>query len=324
MRKCASIAVFLSCISSAAWAADMPYALPFNSSNEFSQIGIEWAEAVSNATGGEVNFEPVLNSALVTIPETLDAVTNGVVPAAMGVASAMAGVVPAFGYLEISMSVPLENPSSEDAMAEIFPQIDALLEPQGVKALWIMPGFGGGLACKNGFVKTADEWSGLKIRIAGRWQAKQIEVLGASPVSLPASDVYTALQNGTIDCALLGSTIYLAASLHEVAPYFTDYRLTGNALVTIIGMDVWDGLTEEQQKKVEGVSAETTVNGTRKLREIIEEAAASIDEKADYYAVSDEELAKVVERWDPLYREAISTVTDEAGKKLVNTLYSFK
>ncbi len=77
-------------------------------------------------------------------------------------------------------------------------------------------------------------------------------------------------------------------------------------------------------KKVEGVSAETTVNGTRKLREIIEEAAASIDEKADYYAVSDEELAKVVERWDPLYREAISTVTDEAGKKLVNTLYSFK
>ena len=86
-------------------AADMQYSLPFNETNEFSKIAIEWANAVSAATNGEVTFEPVANSALVTIPETLDAIQGSVVPAAMGVASAMAGTIPAFGYLELNLSV---------------------------------------------------------------------------------------------------------------------------------------------------------------------------------------------------------------------------
>ncbi len=324
MKKLAIAAAVLCGTSTSVWAADLQYSVPFNATNEFSQIGVEWAEAVSEATNGEVNFEPVLNGALVSIPETLDAVTDGVVPSAMAIASVLAGVVPAFGYLEISLSVPLENPTSEEAMAAVFPQMETLLEPHGAKALWVMPGFGGGLACKSGFIKTADEWSGLKIRIAGRWQAKQIEVLGGSPVSLPASDIYTALQNGTIDCALLGSTIYLAASLHEVAPYFSDYNLTGNALITIVGNDVWEGLSEEQREKVETISRDTTVNGTRRLREIVEDAAASVDDTAEYYKVPAEVVAEIAERWDPLYREAMSMVTDDAGKELVNTLYSYQ
>lgn len=324
MKNFASIAALLCCTGTPLLAADMPYSLPFNATNEFSVIGIQWAEAVSEATGGEIQYEPVLNGALVSIPETLDAVASGVVPAAMGVASAMAGAVPAFGYLEMNLSVPLENPPTEEAMATIYPQVEALLEPHDVKALWIMPAFGGGLACRTGFLKKVDDWSGIKVRTAGRWQAKQVEAAGAIPVSLPAADIYTALQNGSIDCSMITSTIYLASSLYEVAPYFTDYRFTGNALITIIGRDVWDGLSDEHKEKLERVSRDMTVSGTKALRELVENAAAQIDEKADYYRVPAEDVAKLVERWDPVYREAVSVVTDEAGKELVNTLYSYK
>jgi TRAP-type transport system periplasmic protein len=310
-------------IGSQAVAAEMPYALPFNGNNEFSQIGILWAEEVSKATNGEVEFEPVLNSALVTIPETLDAVAGGVIPAGMGVASAMAGAVPAFGYLEMNLSVPVDNPPAEDAMETIFPDVEKLLEPHGVKALWMIPAFGGGFACRDAFIKTVDAWSGVKIRVAGRWQAKQFEAVGASPVSLPASDIYTSLQNGTIDCALITSTIYLSSSLYEVGPYFTDYRFAGNALITIVGNDVWEDMSDESKAIVESVSHDMTVKGTKMLRELIGQAVVSIKEKANYYEVKQEDIDQLLVHWDPLYKEVISGVTDETGQNLVNTLYSY-
>ncbi|SDN83953.1 TRAP-type C4-dicarboxylate transport system, substrate-binding protein [Lutimaribacter pacificus] len=313
----------VACLVGSPAVADMQYSLPFNGTNEFSKIGIEWAEAVSEATGGEVSFEPVLNSALVSIPETLDAVTGSVVPAAMGVASAMAGTIPAFGYLELNLSVPIDNPPTEEAMAQIFPDVDKLLEPHGVKALWIMPAFGGGLACRDEFLETVDEWSGKKFRTAGRWQAKQMEAAGASPVALPAADIYTALQNGTIDCAVISASIYLASSLYEVAPYFSDYSFAGNSLITMVGADIWDDLSDEQKQIVQDLSDEMTVKGTRTLREISAQEMEQVKQQANYHKASDAEMAVLLDRWDPVYQEAMAGVSDEVGKHLVETLYSF-
>lgn len=323
MKKLALGALVACLAGSQAFAADMQYSLPFNGTNEFSKIGIEWTEAISEATGGEISFEPVLNSALVTIPETLDAVASGVVPAAMGVASAMAGAIPAFGYLELNLSVPVNNPPTEEAMPVIFPDVEKLLAPQGVKALWIMPAFGGGLACRSEILESVDEWAGKKVRTAGRWQAKQMEAAGASPVSLPAADIYTALQNGTIDCALISASIYLSSSLFEVAPYFSDYGFAGNALITIIGADVWEDLSDEQKQAVKKISDEMTVKGTRTLREVSAQESEQVKEKAEYHKVSDAEMANLLERWDPVYREAMGEVSDEVGTHLVETLYSY-
>lgn len=323
MTKLKTGALIASLIGTQAMATDMQYSLPFNESNEFSRIGIEWAEAVAEATGGEVTFEAVPNSALVSIPETLDAIAGGVVPAAMGVASAMAGTIPAFGYLELNLSVPVNNPPTEEAMPQIFPDVEKLLTPHDAKALWIMPAFGGGLACTDEILESVDEWTGKKVRTAGRWQAKQMEAAGASPVSLPAADIYTALQNGTIDCALISGSIYLSNSLYEVAPYFSDYGFAGNMLITIVGTDVWEDLTDEQKQTITELSNEATVNGTKQLREISAQEAENIKEKATYHKVTDEELTNLLDRWDPVFQEAMGEVSDEVGTHLVQTLYAF-
>ena len=91
MKNYAVNSLVAACLASGAAAEDYPYSLPFNAGNDFSQIGVEWAEAVAGATGGEVDFTPDFNAALVSIPEALDAVGSGVVPSAMAVVSAMSG-----------------------------------------------------------------------------------------------------------------------------------------------------------------------------------------------------------------------------------------
>ncbi|AJE48454.1 TRAP transporter substrate-binding protein [Celeribacter indicus] len=324
MNKLTASALVACLFGSQAVAADMKYSLPFNGGSEISAIGIEWAEAVAEATGGEVTFEPVLNGALVAIPETLDAVADSVVPAAMGVASSMAGTIPAFGYLELNLSVPINDPPAEEAMLTIMPAIEKLLAQYDVKALWAMPAFGGGMACTSEILDTVDGWQGKKVRTAGRWQAKQAEAAGASPVALPAADIYTALQNKTIDCAVISSSIYLSSSLYEVAPYFSDYGFAGNSLVTIVGMDVWEDLSDEQKQLVQEISDEMTVKGTTILREVSAKEADQIAELATYHKVGDDELATLLDRWDPVFREAMAEVPerDEVGTELVETLYS--
>ncbi|WP_171054161.1 TRAP transporter substrate-binding protein [Arenibacterium halophilum] len=309
-----------SCLACAATAEEYPYALPFNAGNEFSQLGVEWAESVAEATDGAVTFTPDFNGGLVSIPEALDAVGSGVVPSAMAVVSAMSGVVPSFAFIEMGGGMPTDTPPTEEAMTTIFPDIENLLDAQDVKALWIIPAFGGGLACRDGFIKTIDDWAGKKIRAAGRWQAKQVEALGGSPVALPASDIYTALQNGTVDCSLTVPTIFLASSMYEVAPYFSGYELTGNALITIVGKDIWDDLTDEQRETVDSLSAEMTVTGTKHLREINEAALEEVETTAKLYRVTPEDRERLARAWDPVFEELAAGISDDAGKSLIQKL----
>ncbi|WP_328794045.1 TRAP transporter substrate-binding protein [Maritimibacter harenae] len=205
----------------------------------------------------------------------------------------------------------------------MFPDIDTLLRPYGVKALWAMPAFGGGLACRDEHLETIEDWEGKKIRAAGRWQSKQVGATGASPVALPAADIYTALQNGTIDCTLISASIYLGNSLYEVAPYFSDYSFAGNALITMVGIDVWEDLSDEERTAVQDVSDQTTIEGTRTLREMSASEIEQVKTLSEYIKVSDDEMAKLLEIWDPVYQEAMGEVKDEVGTHFVETLYSF-
>ncbi|GAI31243.1 unnamed protein product, partial [marine sediment metagenome] len=69
-------------------------------------------------------------------------------------------------------------------------------------------------------IRTAEDYSGMKIRSFGVY-AEMLEDLGASVVSIPAGEMYTALATGTIDAAMWGSPADFAAfNIHEVCPYY--------------------------------------------------------------------------------------------------------
>ena len=320
MLKFCTASVLACAVALPAGAVELQYSLPFNDANEFTRIGVDWTERVAAATDGEVVFKPMSNSALVSVPESLDAVSDGVVPSVQAVASAMASVIPAFSYLEMSMSVPVDH--AEEVMGKIYPDVEKLLEPFDVKVLWMMPAFGGGVACKEDYIKDPADLSGLKVRVAGRWQAKQSQAMGALPVSLPGSDIYTAWQNGTIDCTQTATSIYVSSSLYEVAPYYYDYSWAGQALITIVGNDAWNRLTDEQKQAVEKVSQEMTGEGTKRLYEKNQEEIAAIKEQANYTEVDSQVL---LERWDPIFKEAMAEVPedDQTGRHFVETLYSY-
>ena len=98
-------------------------------------------------------------------------------------------------------------------------------------------------------VNTVDDLAGLQIRVpTNQIQTKGFEVLGATPVGMALGDVYTALQQGTIDGGENPLSTLYGRKHHEVAKYLI---MDGHVLnfTNWVCSSMWfDGLTPEQQE----------------------------------------------------------------------------
>lgn len=97
--------------------------------------------------------------------------------------------------------------------------------------------------------------SGMTIR-ASAAQAPAVEGLGGSVVNLPAGEVFTALERGTVDGFAWSSVGSVANSWHEVVSYEVAPRFYETFIPVMINLDVWNGLDETTQQELERVTAE--------------------------------------------------------------------
>ena len=98
-------------------------------------------------------------------------------------------------------------------------------------------------------VKTVEDLKGLQIRVpTNQIQTKGFEVLGATPVGMSLGDVYTALQQGTIDGGENPLSTLYGRKHHEVAKYLILDGHVMNFTNWICSATWFDGLTPEQQK----------------------------------------------------------------------------
>ncbi len=96
--------------------------------------------------------------------------------------------------------------------------------------------------------KLAD-FKGLKIRVPTNViQVKGFEVLGATPTPMALGDVYTALQQGTIDGVENPLAVLYNGKFHEVAKYLLLDAHVYNVTNLVVGTAFFDSLTADQQK----------------------------------------------------------------------------
>jgi len=310
--------------ATSAHAETLQFAGAFNDKDQFTILAQEWAEKVAAATDGAVTFDVVTNGALVPLPEALDAIGLGVVPSGMVVASFVSGTIPALGYAEMLDGLPVENPSTGEAMAQIWPDLDALFGEHDATALWGAPAFSSGVVCRDGFLKAKADWTGKKIRTAGRWQAQQIAAMGALPMPLPPSELYVALQNGVVDCALMTPSITMSARLYEVAPYYTDTDMAGNITLSIMNLDAWNGLTDEQRTAIRAVSDEMIQIASVAMRESAAANLAELAKLGEVYQLNAEERAEVAANTAPVFDQVAAAVKEGPGSAMIEKLASFR
>lgn len=107
-------------------------------------------------------------------------------------------------------------------------------------------------------IKTPEDLQGMKIRVQNSAiSIDTIKALGATPVPLPYSELYSALQQGVVDGAENNIPSYFSSRHYEVKKVFSYDHHTMVPDVLVVSASVWDSLSAKDQKIIREVAKET-------------------------------------------------------------------
>ncbi|MEN3794715.1 TRAP transporter substrate-binding protein [Fulvimarina sp. MAC3] len=107
---------------------------------------------------------------------------------------------------------------------------------------------------KDHDIRTPADVQGLKIRVSGSAAARVIAALGATPVQMPANEIYNALQTGLIDGIVTGASAVGDFKLDEVANSYTTGPALGQiSFYFVMNAAKYDGLSEADKAAVDSI-----------------------------------------------------------------------
>ena len=108
-------------------------------------------------------------------------------------------------------------------------------------------------------VRTPDDMKGLKIRVMeSPMYIEMFTEMGAQPTPISFAELYTALQQGTVDGQDNGYTITCTNALYEVQPYMTELNHNFDVTPLCISDEFYTSLPEDLRAIVDQAAAEAT------------------------------------------------------------------
>ena len=227
-------------------------------------IGLEifkdWCNSIVEKTGGELAFQPFGAKDVVGEFQLFDAVKNGVLDAMNPFTLYWAGRMPAAVFLS-SYPLGLRNPHEWDVFyyglggldlaRELFAQFDMY---------YVGPvQHGANIIHSKVPIRSIDDFRGRKMRLPGGIVAELFEAAGAQTTLLPGSEIFPALEKGTIDVAdYVGPAINYALGFHQVTKYismgppgFMSIYQPVDLMDLTVGMKSWQALSPQMKQFVE-------------------------------------------------------------------------
>ncbi|MGZ8288097.1 MAG: TRAP transporter substrate-binding protein [Telluria sp.] len=222
-----------------------------------------FCKRVSQLTGGKFNIRQFAAGEIVPGLQVMDAVQAGTVEIGHTAPYYYFGKDPAFAF---DCAVPF-GLTSRQQTAWIDQGGGRELMREFYKDYGIINFMGGNTGAQMGGwyrkeIKTLADVKGLKIRIAG-FAGRVMERMGAVPQQIPAGDIYTALEKGTIDAAeWVGPYDDEKLGLVRVAPHYyaPGWWEAGPQLSFYIGIKQWEKLPKQYQAALEAASYECHVS----------------------------------------------------------------
>lgn len=259
-----------------------------------SRVADKFAELVEEASGGNVTISVYPN----------DQLAGG--NATKGIEMIAGGSVDLAAYATSVMSVIDEQlsvatiPWIFDDYADARQVIDGTggeyyAERLSAKGITYLGSFHNGfrqITNSKHAVKTPEDVKGLKIRVPGsEVYMSFFKELGADPVAMSWSEVFTAIQQGTIDGQENGVSITASAKMNEIQDYLTLWNYTYENDLFVANTEIWESLDENTRELLQEKAVEACDWGRDQVEQ--EEEQIIEDFKAEGIEVTeliDEEL----------------------------------
>ena len=228
--------------------------------------GLElWKEKVEKGSQGRIKVELYPSSQLYKDNEVVPAVQKKSVEAGLVVAGQFSAFDPMFALFDLP-GVFTSYPQVIRALdGQLGEALAARMARLGVYPLyWAQQGFVE-IATVRKPISTPSDLKGLKLRVHSRELARMAQLNGAAPTTIAASEVSTALSQGTVDGITTSMSSYEARKWFEAAPNVTNAKFGLVAIVIIVNQELWNGLPPDLKAVLTEASRASSAYSTHRV-----------------------------------------------------------
>ncbi len=247
----------------------------------FGELYENLAKNIEANSDGRISVQVLYSGEGVGTTGILSAVKSGLITMGAPFQSMHAGELPA-GIVEIGLPGGTDDPAELQSLFNEKGWDKVLTKAYGSQGMvWLDPYIQPPVyVLTKKQINSIEDFKGLKIRAPGAY-GKFLRNLGASPVSLSWSEIYTSLATGVIDGSIGSNMIDHRDGNHvEVAKYMYRLPLAGaQVLPIVVNRNAWKKLPEELQeavRKATAVHAEEQLTMSKKWES---EAVAEMESK---------------------------------------------
>lgn len=220
----------------------------------------DWSATIVEKTGGELAFQPFGANDVVGDFQLYDAVKNGVLDAVNPFTIYAQGIIPAGVFLS-SYPLGLRNPHEFDVFYYGLGGLEMARELYAAQGMYFVGPVhhGPNIIHSKVPIRSIDDFRGRKMRLPGGMVADVFGEIGAETTVLPGSEIFPALEKGTIDVAdYVGPAVNYALGFSQVTKYISMgppgmmslYQPVDIMDITV-GMDAWNKLSPQMKQFVE-------------------------------------------------------------------------
>ncbi len=268
-----------------AW--DMP--TPYPDGNFHTKNIAQFAEEVSEKTGGNLTITLHTNQSLIKHPDIKTSVRDGIVPIGELLVSRLENENPIFGV----DSVPFLA-SSYELSKKLYdaqrPYMEKLLEEQGLQLLFSVAWPSQGIYSKKEVTAMSD-LEGLKFRAYNLGTERVAELANMVPTQIESYDVGTAFATGRVEAMITSPSTGVDSKVWDFLTHYHDTKAWLPRNMVIVNKAAFDALSEEDQAAVLEASATAETRGWEMSQVENDEKTKALADNGITVVTPSEELA---------------------------------
>jgi TRAP-type mannitol/chloroaromatic compound transport system substrate-binding protein len=220
----------------------------------------DWCNGIQEKSGGELIFKGFTAKDVVGDFQLFDAVKNGVLEAMNPFTIYWAGRMPASVFLT-SYPLGLRNPHEFDVFYYGLGGLEIARELFAKQGMYYVGPIhhGPNIIHSKVPIRSIEDFRGRKMRVPGGMVSELFSAAGAKTTLLPGSEIFPALEKGTIDVAdYVGPAVNYALGFHQVTKYismgpagFMSIYQPVDLMDLTVGLKAWNALPLHLQTFVE-------------------------------------------------------------------------
>ena len=273
---------------------------------------------IEELSGGKIKVEYYPNSALGSVPENIESMRIGDLEMCWASDAAIAGAVPEWNLIGLPFLWTSIDAAHDALDGDFGAELDRILEEKtGIINLGSADVGFRNITNSKKTIKSPADLQGIKIRtMTNTLHVEYFTALGAVPTPMSFSELFTALQQKTVDAQENPIAMIWNNKLYEVQSYLTISEHIWSSAPIIIAKDFYEGLPEDYQKIIADVTKET-VDYQRELitqqnTDLVQNIADAGLEVTELTAEEKAEFQKIAE--DTVYKIAV----DEYGQEIID------